>query len=49
MTLQPAPGVGVNLYSVGGTYTPTIMNYSPTGPQPYGWSGAGSLGGIISW
>jgi hypothetical protein len=48
-TLQAAPGVGVNLYTVGGSYTPTIMNYSPTGPQPYGWSGAGSLGGIISW
>ncbi len=48
--LLPAPGVGVNLFTVGGTFTPTITSYTPTGPPAgYGWSGAGSLGGIVSW
>ncbi len=44
------PGVGVNLFSLGRSYTPTISNYTPTGPSAsYGWSGAGSLGGVLSW
>jgi hypothetical protein len=48
--LVAAPGVGVNLFSVGGSFTPSISNYTPNGPSTtYGWSGFGSLGGTASW
>jgi hypothetical protein len=48
--LLAAPGAGINMFSAGGTFTLTISNYSPTGPaSSYGWSGAGSLGGNVSW
>jgi hypothetical protein len=48
-TLLAAPGVGVNLFSVSNLYSVHIAAYGPNGPQPYGWSGLGSLGGPVSW
>jgi hypothetical protein len=44
------PGVGVNAFSFGDSYSPGIANYSPNGPSSsYGWTGFGTLGGIFSW
>jgi len=48
-TLVGVPGIGVNAFSVGVSYSPGISAYTPNGPQPYGFTGFGPLGGIISW
>jgi len=44
------PGVGVNAFSLGDSYSPGIASYTPNGPSAsYGWTGFGPMGGVLSW
>jgi hypothetical protein len=49
-TLLPFRSYGtVNAFTVDQTFTPSILQYNPTGPsQSYGWTSAGSIGGTLS-
>jgi trypsin len=49
-TLLPFPSTGfIYMYTVGGDFTPSLMQYSTNGPSDtYGWNSPSPLGGYVS-